>query len=86
MVLVTTTRTGGALLDAPLAASVVDRGAIESGAGVGLAYLRSANGSVIDADWVRTGAYQINVGGTLYPITVSLRPLYDPAGERIKTG
>ncbi|WP_024447127.1 GcvT family protein [Mycolicibacterium iranicum] len=57
-----------------------------TGAGVGLAYLRSANGSVIDADWVRTGAYQINVGGTLYPITVSLRPLYDPAGERIKTG
>lgn len=57
-----------------------------TGAGVGLAYLRSVDGSVIDADWVRAGAYQINVGGTLYPITVSLRPLYDPAGERIKNG
>ncbi len=39
----------------------------------------------IDADWVRGGDYQVNVGGARYPITVSLRPLYDPAGERIRT-
>ncbi|PRC42365.1 FAD-dependent oxidoreductase, partial [Mycobacterium sp. ITM-2017-0098] len=55
-----------------------------AGAGVGLAYLRAADGSVVDADWVRGGSYQVNVGGQLYPITVSLRPLYDPASERVR--
>jgi 4-methylaminobutanoate oxidase (formaldehyde-forming) len=51
---------------------------------VGLAYLRATDGAVIDADWVRGGDYQVDVGGARYPITVSLRPLYDPAGERIR--
>jgi 4-methylaminobutanoate oxidase (formaldehyde-forming) len=55
-----------------------------SGACVGLGYLRAADNAVIDADWVRRGDYQVSVGGTLYPITVSLRPLYDPRGERIR--
>lgn len=55
------------------------------GAAVGLAYLRSADGSVIDADWVRRGSYQINVGGRLYPVTVSLRPLYDPQSQRVRS-
>lgn len=51
---------------------------------VGLAYLRAADGAVVDADWVRRGDYQVSVGGVLHPISVSLRPLYDPAGERIR--
>ncbi|QZY48340.1 MULTISPECIES: GcvT family protein [Mycolicibacterium] len=54
------------------------------GAAVGLAYLRSGDGAVVDPDWVRSGSYQINVGGALYPITVSLRPLYDPTGDRVR--
>jgi 4-methylaminobutanoate oxidase (formaldehyde-forming) len=54
------------------------------GSAVGLAYLKAADGSVIDADWVRSGVYQVNVGGRLYPITVSLRPFYDPASERVR--
>ena len=56
-----------------------------TGSCVGLAYLRATDGAVIDADWVRGGTYQVDVGGARYPITVSLRPLYDPAGERIRT-
>ncbi|MGY4649215.1 GcvT family protein [Mycobacterium sp. URHB0021] len=55
-----------------------------TGACVGLAYLRASDGSVINADWVNAGAYQVNVGGQLYPISVSLKPLYDPANERIR--
>ncbi|TRW80669.1 FAD-dependent oxidoreductase [Mycolicibacterium sp. 018/SC-01/001] len=55
-----------------------------TGACVGLAYLRAADGSVVDADWVRAGDYQISVGARRYPISVSLRPLYDPAGDRIR--
>ncbi|KMO78442.1 GcvT family protein [Mycolicibacterium chlorophenolicum] len=55
-----------------------------TGACVGLAYLRAADGAVVDADWVRSGDYQVSVGGVLHPISVSLRPLYDPAGERVR--
>lgn len=40
---------------------------------VGLAYLRAPDGGVITAEWVRAGAYTVDVGGVQYPITVSLR-------------
>jgi heterotetrameric sarcosine oxidase gamma subunit len=54
-----------------------------TGASVGLAYLR-AGGAVLDAAWVNTGSYEVNVGGTLYPIMVSLKGLYDPTNARIR--
>lgn len=54
-----------------------------TGGCVGLAYLR-AGGAVIDAGWIADGRYQVNVGGTLFPITVSLKPLYDPTNARIR--
>lgn len=54
-----------------------------TGACVGLAYLR-AGGSPIDAAWVKAGSYQINVNGTLFPIEVSLKALYDPTNTRIR--
>ena len=56
-----------------------------TGACVGLAYVRKSDGGVVDADWVKGGSYEVNVGGRLYPISVSLRPLYDPSNERIRT-
>jgi 4-methylaminobutanoate oxidase (formaldehyde-forming) len=55
-----------------------------TGACVGLAYVRKSDGGVVDADWVKGGAYEVNVGGRLYPISVTMRPLYDPANERIR--
>jgi glycine cleavage system aminomethyltransferase T/glycine/D-amino acid oxidase-like deaminating enzyme len=51
---------------------------------VGLAYVRHPDGRVLTRDAARTGAYQVNVGGQLYPATVHLRPPFDPAGDRIK--
>ncbi len=51
---------------------------------VGLAYVRAADNSVINADWVKEGHYQVNVGGQLYPISVSLRPIYDPTSTKIR--
>ena len=51
---------------------------------VGLAYVRAADNSVINADWVKAGSYQVNVGGQLYPISVSLRPIYDPSSTKIR--
>jgi 4-methylaminobutanoate oxidase (formaldehyde-forming) len=55
-----------------------------TGACVGLAYVRSADEALADAQWVHDGEYQVNVGGTLYPITVSLKAIYDPANARIR--
>ena len=51
---------------------------------VGLAYVRAADNSVIDADWVKAAGYQVNVGGQLHPISVSLRPIYDPTSAKIR--
>ncbi len=54
------------------------------GACVGLAYVRAHDNSVINADWVKAGSYEVNVGGQLYPISVSLRPIYDPTSAKIR--
>ena len=51
---------------------------------VGLAYVRAADDSVVDAHWVKAGSYQVNVGGQLYPMSVSLRPIYDPTNAKIR--
>jgi 4-methylaminobutanoate oxidase (formaldehyde-forming) len=51
---------------------------------VGLAYVRHCDGGVVTPDIVRAGRYQVNAGGTLHAATVSLRPPFDPAGDRIK--
>jgi 4-methylaminobutanoate oxidase (formaldehyde-forming) len=51
------------------------------GAGVGLAYVWDPEGGVVDRDAVLAASYQVDVGGTRCPITVSLRPLVDPEGS-----
>src|SRR5690242_8276802 len=51
---------------------------------VGLAYVRHPEGEALTPDLVRAGEYQVNVGGRLYPAAVSLRPPFDPAGDRIR--
>ena len=54
------------------------------GSCVGLAYIRSAAGEKVDATWIGAGDYEVNVAGTPYPITVSLKAIYDPANTRIR--
>ncbi len=54
------------------------------GAAVGLAWVWDPAGVPIDAAWVRAASYEVNVGGVLTPVTVSLRALLDPEGARIK--
>ena len=43
-----------------------------------------SDNAVINADWVKAGSYEVNVGGQLHPVAVSLKPLYDPTNERIR--
>jgi heterotetrameric sarcosine oxidase gamma subunit len=54
------------------------------GACVGLAYVWDPDGNRIDRDWVKEGTYEVDVNGSREPASVSLRPLFDPDGEKIK--
>ena len=55
-----------------------------TGACVGLAYLKASDDAVVTAEWIGAGEYQVNVGGTPYPINVTLRAVYDPTNSRIR--
>jgi len=52
------------------------------GGAVALGYIENPDG--VDADYVKSGTYEIEIAGVRYPATASLRPLYDPKSERIK--
>ena len=55
------------------------------GRAVGLGYLRHPDGERGHAATsCSAGRYQVNVGGDLYPATVSLRPPFDPANTRVR--
>ena len=49
---------------------------------VGLGYV--GTDVPVDADWVTSGTYTVEVAGVRYPATVSLRPMYDPANECVR--
>ncbi|MCH8925643.1 MAG: FAD-dependent oxidoreductase [Proteobacteria bacterium] len=52
------------------------------GRAVGLGYVGHPDG--VDADFVDSGSYEIEVAGERFAARASLRPLYDPKAERVK--
>ncbi len=52
------------------------------GACVGLAYAADPAGGTVDRDWVSRGTYEVDVNGSRESARVSLKPLFDPAGEK----
>lgn len=50
------------------------------GGAIGLGYVKHAGG--VDADYVKSGRYEIEVAGVRVPARVSLQPLYDPTSAR----
>jgi glycine cleavage system T protein len=52
------------------------------GRSVGLGYLEHGDG--VDEKFVSAGKYEIEIAADRFPATASLRPLYDPKGERIR--
>ena len=54
------------------------------GAAIGLGYARRDDGQPLDAAWLDSGRFEIDLAGTRLKARVSLRCLYDPAGARIK--
>lgn len=53
------------------------------GSAVGLAMVERTNGTVTQ-DWLAGGTWEVDVAGQRWPAEVSLRPLYDPTGARIR--
>jgi 4-methylaminobutanoate oxidase (formaldehyde-forming) len=53
------------------------------GGAVGLAFLDAGDVPLDDA-WIQSGRFEVDIAGTRYPLTVSLKPLYDPESKRIK--
>jgi hypothetical protein len=49
---------------------------------VGLAYMRDPDKATINTRLGQAGGYEVNVGGDLFPVSVSLRPIYDPTNDR----
>ena len=56
------------------------------GGSVGLGYVNNPidNGGV-NADYVKSGTYEIEVACERFAADASLRPMYDPKNERIKS-
>ena len=52
------------------------------GRAIGLGYVSHPDG--VDADFVKSGSYEIEIACERVPAQASLRPLYDPKGERVK--
>jgi glycine cleavage system aminomethyltransferase T/glycine/D-amino acid oxidase-like deaminating enzyme len=53
------------------------------GGAMGLGNVENENG--VTADFVNSGSYEIEVVGARYPARASLRPMYDPEGERVRS-
>ncbi len=52
------------------------------GGAVGLAMITA--GAPADAAWINGGRWSVEIAGTRYPATVSLRPFFDPTNARLK--
>ena len=52
------------------------------GRSVGMGYVENESG--VDANFVRNGAYEVEVATRRHAATASLRPPYDPRGERVR--
>jgi len=53
------------------------------GASLALGYVASG-GAPLDAAWIAAGRYEVEVAAERVAARISLRPFYDPSGERVK--
>jgi 4-methylaminobutanoate oxidase (formaldehyde-forming) len=53
------------------------------GGAVGLGFVENEAGVAVD--YVKSGSYEIGIAGTRYPARASLRPMYDPMNQRVRS-
>jgi glycine cleavage system aminomethyltransferase T/glycine/D-amino acid oxidase-like deaminating enzyme len=54
------------------------------GGAVGLAMIEPKGVDAVDAQYLASGRWEVEIAGRRYPAIVSLKPLYDPGNERIR--
>jgi glycine cleavage system aminomethyltransferase T len=54
------------------------------GGAIGLAMVEPRNVEAVDPAYLAAGRWEVEIAGRRYPAAVSLKPLYDPKGDRIK--
>jgi len=42
------------------------------------------HGDPVDAAWLESGNWEVDIAGKRYPAAVSLRPMYDPGMVRVR--
>jgi glycine cleavage system aminomethyltransferase T len=52
------------------------------GAAMGMGYVEHHDG--VTADLIRSASFELQVAGEMIPAKASLRPMYDPGGERVR--
>ncbi len=50
---------------------------------LGMGYVEN-DGGIVTTEWVHGGRYQLEIATERVPASASLKPFYDPAGERVK--
>jgi len=55
------------------------------GCAVGLAMVDRGTAEPLPARWVSSGTWEVDVAGKRYPARASLRPMFDPKNEKIKS-
>jgi len=53
------------------------------GGSVGMGQVENVEG--VSVDFVKSGSYEIEIASVRYPAKVSLRPMYDPKNERVRS-
>ena len=52
------------------------------GGSVGLGYVEHEDG--VTPDYIQSGGFEIQAAGERYAAKASLKPMYDPAGEKVR--
>lgn len=55
------------------------------GGAVGLAMIEPKDVAAVDAEYLNGGRWEVEIAGRRHPATVSVRPLYDPKSERVRS-
>ncbi len=53
------------------------------GGAIGLGFVENEAG--VTPDYIKSGSYELEIAGVRYPATASLRPMYDPKNQRVRS-
>mmetsp|Transcript_41983 Transcript_41983/g.119142 ORF Transcript_41983/g.119142 Transcript_41983/m.119142 type:complete len:375 (+) Transcript_41983:1214-2338(+) len=51
---------------------------------LGVGYVHASNGGVVSSDWIKDGKYELEIMGSMLPVSVSTKTPFDPQNLRVK--